>query len=342
MENFSVKKANHFKILTVLTIVASLSLGAYMCSAKEVTISIDDKKKEVTSYANTVEELLKKEEIPLDKETYINVPLDTKLENNMNIIIKTPKSYILAIGDEKNEVRSVHIKVKDILKDLNVELDEKDYTYPDLNAKAVPKGEIQVFKVKETVEEIQKAIPHENIVKKSDKIDTGVVNVLQEGKDGLKNIKIKKVFENGKLVSEDIIEEKTIKEPIPKITEKGTKNILTSSRGKTRYKRAITMVATAYDNSYESCGKRPGDKYFGLTASGTKARVGAVAVDPRVIPLGTKLYVESLDGTKDYGFCVAEDTGGAIKNNRIDLFFNSNKEANNFGIRKVKVYILDN
>ncbi len=72
------------------------------------------------------------------------------------------------------------------------------------------------------------------------------------------------------------------------------------------------MTATAYDLSYESCGKRPGDKYYGITASGTKARVGAVAVDPRVIPLGTKLYVESLDGTKDYGFCTAEDTGGGL------------------------------
>ena len=51
--------------------------------------------------------------------------------------------------------------------------------------------------------------------------------------------------------------------------------------------------------------------------------------------------MESLDGTKDYGFCTAEDTGGAIKNNRIDLFFNTAKEVRNFGRRKVKVYILE-
>ena len=99
MEKLSVKKANNFKILTVLAIATSLSLGAYMYSAKEVTISIDDEKKEVTSYADTVKELLEIEEISLDKDTYINVPLDTKLENNMNIIIKTPKSYTLTIGD---------------------------------------------------------------------------------------------------------------------------------------------------------------------------------------------------------------------------------------------------
>ena len=94
------------------------------------------------------------------------------------------------------------------------------------------------------------------------------------------------------------------------------------------------MVASAYDLSYESTGKRPGDKYFGITASGTKARPGVVAVDPSVIPLGTRLYVEG------YGFAVAEDTGGAIKGNRIDLFYENRKQALNYGMRKVKVYIL--
>ncbi len=100
------------------------------------------------------------------------------------------------------------------------------------------------------------------------------------------------------------------------------------------------MSATAYDLSYASTGKRPGDRYYGITASGTTARPGTVAVDPRVIPLGTKLYVESLDGTSDYGFAIAEDKGSAIKGKKIDLFFNSNRSAMNFGRRNVKVYIL--
>ena len=341
MEEFSVIKANHFKILTVLTIAASLSLGAYIYTAKEVSISVDDDTREVISYDNTVEELLKAEGITLNKGTYINVPLDIKLEDNMNIIIKTPKPYTLTIGDTQTKVESVHVKVNDILKDLDIKLEEKDYTYPELNDEVAIGGEIKVIKVKEVVEETKEVIPHENIVNNSNKLDIGVVKVVQEGKDGLKNVKIKKVFENDKLVSENVIEEETIEKPIPKIVEKGTKNRLASSRGSTRYKKAITMTATAYDLSYESCGKRPGDKYYGITASGTKARVGAVAVDPKVIPLGTKLYVESLDGTKDYGFCTAEDTGGAIKNNRIDLFFNTAQEVKNFGRRKVKVYILE-
>ena len=106
------------------------------------------------------------------------------------------------------------------------------------------------------------------------------------------------------------------------------------------YSNVLTCSATAYDLSYESCGKRPGDPNYGITASGMKAQYGVVAVDPSVIPLGTKLYIESTDGSWAYGYCVAGDTGGGINGNRVDLFFNSRSEALQFGRRQVRVYIL--
>ena len=105
--------------------------------------------------------------------------------------------------------------------------------------------------------------------------------------------------------------------------------------------RSIVMKASAYDLSFESCGKRPGDKYYGITATGTQARPGVVAVDPSVIPLGSKLYIESMDGTGSYGYASAEDKGGAIKGNRIDLFYANRSDALSFGRRQVKVYILN-
>ena len=100
------------------------------------------------------------------------------------------------------------------------------------------------------------------------------------------------------------------------------------------------MNSSAYDLSFESCGKNPGDRGYGITASGMKAARGIVAVDPRVIPLGTKLYIESLDGSADYGYAIAGDTGGAIKGNRVDLFMDTKAEALQWGRRSVKVYIL--
>jgi 3D (Asp-Asp-Asp) domain-containing protein len=72
----------------------------------------------------------------------------------------------------------------------------------------------------------------------------------------------------------------------------------------------------------------------GTTASGKKAKVGRVAVDPRVIKLGTWLYIEG------YGLCQAADTGGAIKGNKIDLYMNSESECIQWGVRSKTVYIL--
>jgi 3D (Asp-Asp-Asp) domain-containing protein len=108
------------------------------------------------------------------------------------------------------------------------------------------------------------------------------------------------------------------------------------------YKQALTCTATAYDLSFNSCGKNPGDPYYGVAASGMRISRGIVAVDPRVIPMGSKLYIESLDSWPDYGFAIAGDKGGAIKGNKVDLFMESSSEVRQFGRRKVNVYILDN
>lgn len=166
--------------------------------------------------------------------------------------------------------------------------------------------------------------------------------VVQNGSDGMKKSVYQESYIDGKLVSKSLEEEIVFKQPVDKIIEVGTKEYtVATSRGGFRFDAEMDMVATAYDLSYESCGKYPGDPYYGITASGTKAVPGTVAVDPSVIPLGTKLYIASTDGSPDYGFATALDTGGAIKGNRIDLFMESNSDANNFGIRQVKVYILE-
>ncbi|MDU5377137.1 3D domain-containing protein, partial [Peptoniphilus lacydonensis] len=116
---------------------------------------------------------------------------------------------------------------------------------------------------------------------------------------------------------------------VKEVAEVGTRKAPAAPNGKSA-KKVIVMQATAYDPTAGS-----------TTATGTRARVGSVAVDPKVIPLGSKLYIESMDGFQSYGYATAEDTGGAIKGNRIDLFYGSNREANNFGRRNVKVYVLD-
>lgn len=95
--------------------------------------------------------------------------------------------------------------------------------------------------------------------------------------------------------------------------------------------KVVTMVATGYDDSWESNYPYYGQpSYIGLPL----AR-GIIATDPNVIPMGTRLYVEG------YGEGIAADQGGAIKGNRIDLFFDSKQEALNWGMKTVKVTILN-
>lgn len=95
-------------------------------------------------------------------------------------------------------------------------------------------------------------------------------------------------------------------------------------------RRVLTMVATAYDGCYE-CNK----PYYGQPSYiGLPLARGIVAVDPQVIPMGTRLYVEG------YGEAIAADQGNAIKGNRIDLFFDTHQQALDYGKKTVKVTIL--
>lgn len=96
------------------------------------------------------------------------------------------------------------------------------------------------------------------------------------------------------------------------------------------YKQELLMSATAYDDCWQCNGSWTGQpSYIGLPL-----QTGVVAVDPNVIPLGTKLWIEG------YGEAVAADVGGAIKGNRIDLFYPDHTSASNYGIQKIKVYVL--
>lgn len=103
------------------------------------------------------------------------------------------------------------------------------------------------------------------------------------------------------------------------------------------YQKKLACTLTAYTAGPESTGKSPGDPAFGITASGAKAKEGTtIAVDPRLIPIGSRVYIEGL------GFRKAQDTGGLIKGQRIDVFFENKDTAITFGVkRNINVYIED-
>ena len=130
------------------------------------------------------------------------------------------------------------------------------------------------------------------------------------------------IYEDGKLVKKNLISEKIIKSPTDKVVKKGIKEeTIVASRGSKS--RQMNVVATAYATGT-------------ITATGTRPRWGTIAVDPKVIPYGTKVYIPKFNMT-----FTAEDCGSAIKGNKIDIFMGSKKEAYNWGRRKIDIYILN-
>ncbi len=99
------------------------------------------------------------------------------------------------------------------------------------------------------------------------------------------------------------------------------------------YDSTMQVKATAYTHTDAGCDM--------ITATGTTVRVGTVAVDPKVIPYGTRMFIITNDGTYVYGIAVAEDCGSAIKKNRVDLYFPTDAECWQFGIRQATIYFIN-
>lgn len=97
----------------------------------------------------------------------------------------------------------------------------------------------------------------------------------------------------------------------------------------------LDITATAY-----APGPHDNEQWGNKTHMGTQVRPGVIAVDPRIIPLGSRVLIKYPDGSTQYA--VAEDTGGAIKGHRIDVAKWTVSEARSFGIKPVKVYVLNN
>lgn len=179
---------------------------------------------------------------------------------------------------------------------------------------------------KETVVE-SKSIPSEVRYEFSRTVGSGRVVKAQDGKPGEVRRTYEIIHKGSNAVEKKLIKEERV-EPKPTLFLMGRSGFQ-PSRGAFTRSAVRTMVATAYDPSPATIG--PGAT--GRTRTGRIATYGCVAVDPRVIPLGTLLYVEG------YGFGLACDTGGAIKGNRIDLCYDSKRVADRYGKKKVRVHI---
>lgn len=255
------------------------------------------------------------------------------------------KSVTIRQGSEETTVKLAKGTVADALALAGIETDGTQIVSPTSNT--VINNDMTVTIKQVTYEEkteVQK-LEFKTIEKETDTLDAGETKVRQEGKNGEKQI-IKEIkYIDGEKISEEVIETKTTKEPVDEIVYVGTKednsassgtassgNTFTDHNGATvAFKQVISGSGTAYTAPAGA-----------LTATGVAAYHGGVAVNPNIIPYGSKLYITSTDGSVVYGYATAVDTGGALMDGSaiVDCFYNSYDECVSFGRRNVNVYIL--
>lgn len=303
--------------------------------AKKVEITDGNHSEAVWTTAKTVNQLLAKEDIKLTEHDKINVSLNDQIFANMGIKIERAFPLVLKDGEKEEKVWSTSTTVADFLKQQGISLGELDRVKPDLENEISPNGVVQVIRVEKVADVVEEPIHFDIVTKKDPSLPSGTEKVVQEGKQGSVQKEYELTIENGKEVNRTLISEKKMRESVNKVVAVGTKQ--SSEKTPQRQETAssggkeIYMNATAYTATCNGCS--------GVTATGIdlKANPNAkvIAVDPNVIPLGSKVWVEG------YGYAVAGDTGGAIKGNKIDVHVQTKGQAYSFGNKQVKVKILD-
>ncbi|WRP06678.1 ubiquitin-like domain-containing protein [Rossellomorea aquimaris] len=312
--------------------------------AKQVEVVVGDQTKKVWTTADTVKELLSENEIKVGEHDKVKPGLSEKVTGDMNVKIDTAFSLKLVNGGKEQKVWSTSTTVADFLKQQGITLKKSDRVEPSLDKVVKANDVVNVVRVEKVTDVVEETKDFTIISKKDSDLSKGKEKVVQEGKNGLVEKKFEVVKENGKEVSRKLVSEKVVKESQDKIINVGTKVLVAQvSRGSSSSNSSATASAapsggrefyvssTAYTASCNGCS--------GFTATGINLKsnpnVKVIAVDPSVIPLGTKVYVEG------YGYAVAADTGGAIKGNKIDVFFPSKSDAYRWGRKTIKVKILN-
>ena len=185
-------------------------------------------------------------------------------------------------------------------------------------------GPVRFVQTRERTIAVRERVPYDLQYVPEQSAARGQVVVWTSGTGGVRQRVFLLLYEDGALISRVLVSNSLVGPPAGDAL----------AVGKSVYRGGATnefyMEATAYSPTVEETDGNPW-----MTASGMKSGRGVVAVDPKVIPLGSKLYVEG------YGYAIAGDTGGAIKGNRIDVFFYSSGEMARWGRRLVRVFVLE-
>jgi len=317
-------KALYVSAATALTLLGSTA-AAYGGAYKTVTVQDNGQRKIVKGFASgSLASFLKAQGVVVTKDDHVHPGLSSSVSDGMQVVIEHPVTVHLMDGRAETDIVTYAHSVNELFAEQNIVLGAADHVEVPMNA-TLQDGETIVIHRRETnVRSKTQVIPFQTIRQRTDQLFQGQEHVLTYGVKGLLELKTTSVFVDGRQLHAET--SKSIqKQPVAQVIEIGTKprtySISSRSSSPGLIERQITVVATAY------CGG-------GRTATGEFAGPGVIAVDPRVIPLGTKLYVPGV------GIVHAEDTGGAIVGNRIDVWFSTEAQAVAWGVRTITIYVV--
>jgi len=346
-----------------MDVSADRQAGFLAFPAMNIIIQDGDKTIVIETHARTVGELLARQGINLAKNDVVEPGVKKQLSDDMQIIIQRNIQLTLTADGETTQILlPMGQTVQQALAAAGIVIGELDQCTLAFTDALTEDMDVQVYRI--TTEMVEDTIrtPYKTVEKESSKLEKGRTKVTREGITGKTVTRSMVYYRDGEEISRQEIETVVLREPVTEVVEigtakpqqvasratdapKGTSSKNTPAPTRTHrppdtsatdaklqtlqrdgteftYSKQLTMEVTAYTHTGRT------------TATGLWPKKGLVAVDPKVIPLGTKLYIEG------YGFCYAEDTG--VKGNRIDVFLETYEECKRWGRkRNVNVYIVD-
>ncbi|AZK45552.1 3D domain-containing protein [Paenibacillus lentus] len=338
-------------VVTLLTVAAIIVILIWLNgSSKNIYLVVDGEIQEIETRKSLVNQVLDEHSIVLSQGDTISRSLESSLKEGDRIVIVRAVPVQVSVDGATKSHLTTQSSVQGIINELGIKLNPDDKVTPELSSKVTSDLKIKVVRVAKHTVQTKETVPF-NVIKTSDpNLEKGQTKVLQQGNEGIVVHHVEKVYEDGNFVSKHWLGKEIEKKAQDKVVAVGTKpkpeavlaaNITrtkdqvdisgTTTKGGVsfKYKKVLKNVTlTAYSAEEDGIGTK--------TASGTRVTEGrTIAVDKSVVPMGWWVYIEGI------GFRRAEDTGGAIKGNKMDVYFDSLKSAKNFGRKKGRtVYVI--
>jgi 3D (Asp-Asp-Asp) domain-containing protein len=336
-----VQQLNHHRILFVSCLITACLLltafGLYTQQSVQLTVKLNGVEQDVVSQSKTVEQLLEELNIKYSTRDHIAPGLHSVLESDMIVTWNQANQVTINLYGEAKSVWTNALTVQDFFAEQGIPLRENDVVEPELSTNIKDINEVEVTHVRyETVKE-EFTVGYQTIRKQDPAMLQGQEKKVAEGSDGKGAHQFNVTFTNGEESNRELVTTLVIEEAKNEVIAVGTKPSVSRGNYVFAPQRVLeNVIVTAYAAGPDHTGKSPGDPHYGMTRSGTRATEGrTIAVDTNVIPMGTWVYIEGI------GLRKAEDTGGAVKGKKIDVYYESDATAKKFGLKRgYTVYVI--